>query len=90
METGTIVVEEKRKLNVGAFFIGLAVGAVIGGGVALLFAPKSGGETRALIKGKATETGHMVQERVGNIKEKVSQIGRRMRSRAEQEMESVK
>jgi gas vesicle protein len=88
MNTG-MMGEDKRKMNVGAFFIGIAVGAVIGGGAALLFAPKSGRETRSLIRDKAVETGHMVKERASDIKGKASQIGRTIRSKAEREMESV-
>jgi gas vesicle protein len=37
------------------FGIGLLAGAVIGGVIALLYAPKTGKETRQLIKGNATE-----------------------------------
>ena len=36
------------------FGIGLLTGAVIGGVIALLYAPKSGKETRQMIKDKAT------------------------------------
>ena len=43
--------------------IGLVSGAVIGGVVALLFAPKTGKETRQLIKDKATEVVNAVKEK---------------------------
>ena len=38
------------------FGIGLLAGAVIGGVIALLYAPKSGKETREMLKSKAMET----------------------------------
>lgn len=81
--------EEKRKLNLGSLFIGIAVGAVIGGGVALLFAPKSGQETRGLIRDKAVDTGHIIQKGASDVKGKAGQIGRIIRSKKEKEMAAV-
>jgi gas vesicle protein len=51
MKEETVVNKDK---TIG-FGIGLLVGAVIGGVIALLYAPKTGKETRQLIKDKATE-----------------------------------
>ena len=45
------------------FAIGFLAGAVIGGVIALLYAPKSGKETRAIIKGKVTEVAHSIKEK---------------------------
>ena len=50
-----------------SFGIGLLAGAVIGGVIALLYAPQSGKETRQQIKEKATEV-------TGAIKEKASEV----------------
>ncbi|HOV52507.1 MAG TPA: nitrogenase component 1, partial [Methanothrix sp.] len=47
----------------GDFFAGLIIGGLIGAGIALLFAPQSGEETRAFLKEKALE-----------LKEKAEQI----------------
>ncbi len=44
------------------FGIGLLAGAVIGGVIALLYAPKTGKETRQLIKDKATAVVDAVKE----------------------------
>ena len=45
------------------FGIGLLTGAVIGGVIALLYAPKTGKETRQLIKDKAVEVMDAVKEK---------------------------
>jgi gas vesicle protein len=63
------------------FGIGLLTGAVIGGAIALLYAPKSGKETRQLIKDKVTEVVDEVKEETGGVmdtvKETVSEAGRK-------------
>jgi gas vesicle protein len=41
--------------NFGSFFAGVVLGGLIGAGVALLYAPQSGEETRILIKDKSIE-----------------------------------
>jgi gas vesicle protein len=41
--------------NFGAFIVGLVVGGITGAVVALLYAPQSGDQTRAVIKEKAIE-----------------------------------
>ena len=48
--------QKMDKKTLVSFGIGLVAGAVIGGAVALLYAPKSGKETRELLKSKAEET----------------------------------
>ena len=53
------------------FFTGLLVGAVIGGAVALLYAPQSGPETRKLVKEKALDVKDKAAKAVGKIKESV-------------------
>jgi gas vesicle protein len=53
--------------NLTAFGIGLLAGLVIGGAVALLYAPKTGKETRKLIKDKATEVVDTVKEKTGGV-----------------------
>jgi gas vesicle protein len=56
---------ERKTLE--GFGIGLLAGAIIGGVIALLYAPKSGNETRKLIKDKTTEV-------VGAVKEKTTEV----------------
>ncbi len=60
------------------FGIGLLTGAVIGGVIALLYAPKTGKETRQLIKDKTTEVVDTVKDKttevVDAVKEKTSEV----------------
>jgi gas vesicle protein len=53
------------------FGIGLLTGAVVGGGVALLYAPNSGKKTRKLIKDSATD---FADEVVDTVKEETAQV----------------
>ena len=66
---------------VKGLFIGLVSGAVIGGVIALLYAPKTGKETRQLIKDKAIEVVDTAKEKTSEVmdtvKEKASEAGRR-------------
>jgi gas vesicle protein len=55
----------------GTLGIGILAGAVVGGVVALLFAPKSGKETRAFIKEKAGDIKDKVSEKVSGIRHSV-------------------
>jgi gas vesicle protein len=61
--------------------IGLVSGAVIGGVIALLYAPKTGKETRQLIKDKATEVVETAKEKTGEVidtvKDAASEAGRK-------------
>jgi gas vesicle protein len=53
------------KNGLSSFLLGLGVGVAIG----MLFAPKSGEETRQLIKDKAGEGGEYLKQRGSEIKE---------------------
>ena len=60
--------EDDSKL--GYFFLGLGVGVAAG----LLFAPKTGEETRSLIKSKATDGADYVRKRGENLRESANDI----------------
>lgn len=64
---------EKGNVTLGGFLLGAAVGAVVGAGVALLFAPKSGKETREWIGTKSREVKHRVGEAIDRTKEALRQ-----------------
>ena len=63
------------------FGIGLLAGAAIGAVLALLYAPKTGKETRHLIKHKANEVVDAVKHKTSGVlyeaKEAVSEVNRR-------------
>lgn len=56
--------ESKTLVGIG---IGVLAGAVIGGVVALLYAPKSGKETRLQIRDEAIDAFDTVKERAGGV-----------------------
>jgi gas vesicle protein len=63
------------------FGVGLITGAVIGGVIALLYAPKSGKETRQLIKERANDVADAVKfktiEVVDAVKDAASEANRK-------------
>ena len=56
--------------DLGCFFIGMGVGVA----VALLLAPKSGRETRDLLKGKADEGKEYIKRRSSELRDNASEI----------------
>ena len=54
-----------EKKDLAAFLLGLSVGV----GISLLFAPKSGQETRALIKDRADEGTEYLKQCGGEVKQ---------------------
>ena len=56
------------KNGLSAFLLGLGVGV----GIGMLFAPKSGEETREYIKNKAGESGDYLKQRGAELKETAS------------------
>jgi gas vesicle protein len=53
------------KNGLSSFLLGLGVGV----GIGMLFAPKSGQETRAMIKNKAGESGDFLKQRSSDLKQ---------------------
>lgn len=58
----------------GTFFLGVLIGAVVGGGVALLLAPNTGADARAAWGGKAMQARDKLQEGFGKVKETVGRM----------------
>ena len=66
-----------------SFLIGFIIGAVTGIAVGFLYAPKSGRETRALLKEKVGEVREKATEVTEKAREVASEAGRRVRDRLE-------
>jgi gas vesicle protein len=60
--------------NVGNFISGAVVGGAIGAGLALLFAPRSGEETRKMLKDRAEKLGDDVKELKKDIEPKIEEL----------------
>jgi len=58
----------------GAFIIGLLAGAAVGIAVGFLYAPKSGEQTRALIRDKAVTTKERAEDIIEEAKERAKKI----------------
>ena len=68
----------------GAFLVGFVVGGLTGAVVALLFAPQTGEETRALIKDKSIELRDKAQLTAEDAYSRAEQAAHEARVRAEQ------
>ncbi len=69
----TVIIEKDRSPEIGAFL----VGALIGAGLALLFAPGSGAETQRRIREQARKLRELTEDRVRGLRE---DLGTRMDS----------
>ncbi len=74
----------------GAFLVGFVVGGLTGAVVALLFAPQSGEETRALIKDKSIELRDKAQMSAEEAYARAEELAAEARARAEQLASEVK
>ncbi len=61
------------------FAAGLVLGALIGAGMALLFAPQSGEDTRRLIRKKAKRLARDAGDRYDDLKDRVREVRTRAR-----------
>jgi gas vesicle protein len=68
----------------GAFLVGFVVGGLTGAVVALLFAPQSGEETRALIKDKSIELRDYAAQTAEEALARAEQAAAEARARAEE------
>lgn len=79
-EDQPIVVVEKKGSSVGAFLLGAAVGAVAG----LLFAPRSGEETRREIEEGADRIRQDAERKLSDLRQEVEQAYDRVRTEMEE------
>ena len=59
------------------FAAGLLIGALIGAGVALLFAPQSGEDTRRIIRRRAKRIASGASDRFDDVKDRIRKARRR-------------
>ena len=81
-----IVIEKHSGGGVGDFILG----ALVGAGIALLFAPKSGVETRGDIKRSARRAQNKVRDVAEGVTEQVVDTFEGARARVEAELESAR
>jgi gas vesicle protein len=74
----------------GMFASGLALGTIIGVGVALLLAPHSGEETRAMIGEKSTDLKDQISGKVNEVTDEVTGKVNEVRGQAEKQIDSMK
>lgn len=85
-ENQPIVVVEKKGSSVGPFLLGAAVGAVAG----LLFAPRSGEETRREIEEGADQMRQDAERKLSDLRSEVEQAYERVRNEMEEGLASAR
>ncbi len=80
------VVIEKQEGSVGSFLLGIAIGA----GIAVLFAPQSGVETRRGIARRATRARDVAQDLVDDASVRVNDTFSQAREQVESRIESAR
>jgi gas vesicle protein len=80
------IVIEKHGSGVGSLLLGVAIGA----GVALLFAPRSGEETRTQIKRRAQRAGEAARDVAEGVTDSVADTFETARSRVERQIETAR
>ncbi len=74
---------ERRKSNVGNFMKGILIGGILGGMVALFAAPRSGTETRQLLREKGEQLRDKTVQTIENAREQVDTVISDTRQRAD-------
>lgn len=85
-DEGPYVVIERRESSVGSLVLGLAIGA----GIALLFAPRTGEETRRDLQRRARRVGGQAQDLVSEVSDSVTQRIHQARSTVEDRIDSAR
>ena len=80
------IVIEKHSSGIGSLLLGVAIGA----GVALLFAPRSGEETRTDIRRRARKAGDAARNVAEGVSDSVADTFETARSRVERQIESAR
>src|SRR5215210_3576991 len=80
------VVIEKESGGIGSFLLGIALGA----GIALLFAPQAGAETRRGLQRSATRVRRAAEDVVDDVRETVTDPFQQARQQVEDKIESAR
>jgi gas vesicle protein len=80
------VVIEQKEAGIGSFLLGLAVGA----GLALLFAPRSGEETRRDLQRRARQVGDQAQDLVSELTESVGNSIQQAKDKVETRIDAAR
>ena len=72
--------EALEQHSVRTFLAGLAIGALVGAGVALLFAPQSGSDTRRAVSRRAKHLAREARDRYDDAKDKLRRARREKES----------
>lgn len=72
-----------------SYLRGFFIGGLIGAGAALLFAPQSGSQTRAQIRGKGAELVDKAQGTYSDVKAKIADVASEVEQTAVQAKEKV-
>ncbi len=65
--------------GVGGFFLGVLTGVAVAGALTLLYAPKSGKDTREMLKNEYYETQRMLQNWSNDVRERMNHLGQIIR-----------
>lgn len=76
--------QDQQTREIGMFVAGAAVGAVVGAGVALLYAPHSGRRTRGKIRRTAEDIAERAEETVEHAREDARRTAEDVRRAAEE------
>jgi gas vesicle protein len=74
------VVIEREEPGIGTLLLGVAIGA----GIALLFAPRSGADTRRMIERRAQRTGSRMRRAAADVADNVTAQANQVRDRVAQ------
>lgn len=85
-DEGPYVVIERSEPGISTFVVGLAIGA----GLALLFAPRTGEETRRDLQRRARKMGDQAQDFVSEVTESVSNTIHAAKDRVEASIDSTR
>lgn len=81
--------DDQDAREIGMFVAGAAFGALVGAGVALMYAPRSGRRTRGKIRRSAEDLAERAEEKVDHAREDARRAARDVRQRAEESGERI-